>query len=62
MSKSIPPVRLWRVRYWQGKALLKTCYVSTINKRFARNLARCEQGGWRAWQVADRESVSAVKA
>jgi hypothetical protein len=36
----IPPVRQWRVRYYMGHTLLADFIVETINKRFARWLAR----------------------
>ena len=40
MSRMIPPVRQWKVRYYCGKILLAEITVETINKRFARWLAR----------------------
>ncbi len=36
----IPPVRQWRVRHYCGHILLAEHIVETINKRFARWLAR----------------------
>jgi len=44
MSKRIPPVRIWCVRYWQGDTIAQQVLVTTINKRFAKWMAR-EQAG-----------------
>jgi hypothetical protein len=40
MSRNIPPVRRWRVRYYLDHTLLAEITVETINKRFAKWLAR----------------------
>ncbi len=40
MSKAIPRVRRWRVRYHCNRILLAEITVETINKQFARWLAR----------------------
>ncbi len=40
MSRNIPPVRQWRVRFYCDKILLAEITVETINKMFARWLAR----------------------
>jgi hypothetical protein len=40
MSRGIPPVRRWRVRYHLANGNTYTVYVQTINKRFARWLGR----------------------
>lgn len=40
MSRNrIPPVRLWCVRYYDGRDLVGSEIVETINKRFARWIA-----------------------
>jgi hypothetical protein len=56
----IPPVRKWRVRYWQGATVTREVTVETINKRFAAWGAR-DRLGWLAWSHATRVSVSLVK-
>lgn len=39
MSRNIPPVRRWRVRFYMNHTLLADVVVETINKRFARWMA-----------------------
>jgi hypothetical protein len=55
----IPPVRSWRVRFFDGKTLLVDVVVETINKRFARWMAN-EQNGYPAIR-SDRVAVSLVR-
>jgi hypothetical protein len=59
MSRSIPPVRAWRVRFYDGATILADVVVDTINKRFARWLAN-ERAGYPAPR-STRISVSLVK-
>lgn len=40
MSRNIPKVRRWRVRYYMNHTLLADIIVETINKRFALWMAR----------------------
>ena len=61
MSRNIPRVRLWRVRYHMPDETRRDVYVRTINKRFARWEAR-ERGGWANIVAgADDETVSLVR-
>lgn len=56
----IPKVRHWRVRYYLGKTLLAEVVVATINKQFARWLARdhvLASGHWQRVFGADRVTV-----
>ena len=59
MSRNIPRVRTWLVRYWDGKTVVRQCFVETINKRFARMMAR-EKIGW-ASVAYTRVTVSLVR-
>lgn len=42
MSRNIPRVRRWRVRFYMGHTLLADMVVDAINKRFAR-WAACDR-------------------
>jgi hypothetical protein len=55
----IPPVRTWRVRYYdQHNVLMSEVFVGTINKRFAKWLAR--ERNWLQAYYAHRTTVSLV--
>lgn len=56
---SIPAVRKWRVRFYDGSTVIAECVVDTINKRFARWLAN-ERCGYPALR-STRVSVSLVR-
>jgi hypothetical protein len=58
MSQGIPPVRTWRVRFYDGAAVIADVTIDTINKRFARWLAN-ERNGYPAVR-STRVSVSLV--
>lgn len=61
----IPKVRQWRVRYYLGKTLLAEVIVETINKQFARWMARDHVlacGHWQRVFAADRITISLVKS
>jgi hypothetical protein len=60
MSRGIPPVRRWRVTYWLDGRVLAATEVDTINKRFARWLAR--ERAWLAHANADKVTVSLSRA
>lgn len=60
MSRAIPKVRQWRVRYYQGATMTHETIVSTINKRFAAWEARDVLGHMALWN-ATRFTVSLVK-
>ena len=45
MSRNIPRVRIWRVRYHMPDHSRRDIFVATINKRFARWEAH-DRGGW----------------
>lgn len=49
MSRNIPPVRRWRVRFYMGHTLLADLIVDAINKRFARATA-CQRVAHEQWQ------------
>lgn len=65
MSKSIPPVRKWKVRYWNGKELYLSVFAEGPNKEFARWHARDDlmaQGLFMdVWENCDRITVSLAK-
>ncbi len=58
MSRNIPPVRQWRVRFYAGDRLIVSTVVETINKWFARQLAN-EACGYPAIR-SDKITVSLV--
>ena len=62
MSRGIPPVRWWRVKFYKGGQLIGLTHVQTINKRFARWLARdkLRAAGVSVWE-ADKATASVVK-
>lgn len=63
MSRNIPSVRQWRVRYYMGATLLADIVVETINKRFALWEARDRiiTKHLDRYIAADRVTVSIVK-
>lgn len=63
MSRNIPRVRQWQVRYYMGKTLLADIVVETINKRFAKWEARdcIIAKHLDRYLAADRVTVSLVK-
>ncbi len=59
MSRNIPPVRQWRVRFYAGDKIVAQATIETINKWFARQMANEQLGYvWQRW--ADRCTVSLV--
>ena len=56
----IPKVRLWRVQYWKEDLVFAEVTINTINKRFARWIAR-DYVGWTKANSADRITVSIVR-
>jgi hypothetical protein len=65
MSRNIPEVRKWCIRYYNGNTMLAAIVVNTINKQFAKWEARdamWANGQWRdAFASYDRVTVSLVK-
>ena len=63
MSRNIPSVRQWQVRYYMGATLLAEIVVETINKRFALWEARdcIIAKHLDRYLAADRVTVSLVK-
>lgn len=62
MSRNIPPVRYWCVRYYLGRTLLAEITVETINRRFATWLARDRIIATHLdrYMAADRVTISLV--
>jgi len=62
MSRAVPIVQSWRVRYYNGGTLLACVTVMAPNRRFARWNARDQlmrAGTWLAvWRAATRDTVA----
>lgn len=57
MTRNIPQSREWRVRGYRNGREIYCHNVRTINKRFARWIAR-DEIGWSRFSAADRVTVA----